>query len=131
MPVHSASVLLQLETGSISGGNRCLQPAMGTAEGLCKPSMVPDLQGSHKSEEPPGSDNSHTSSMEGPTLVPCSAGNAIRLPSTATLLTKSIPAGVRHETNGPITSTGRVGYLQEKLGRNNFLELAKELLLSS
>ena len=33
-PVHSASMLLQLETRSISRGNRCLQPAMGTAEGL-------------------------------------------------------------------------------------------------
>ena len=54
----------------------------------------------------PGSDNSHSSSMEGPTLVPCSAGNALRLSSTATPLTESIPADVRHETDEPTTSTG-------------------------
>ena len=73
---------------------------MGTTEGLCKPPMVLDFQGSHTSKEPPGSDNSHSSSMEGQTLVPCSARDAIQLPLTATLLTKSIPAGVRHETDG-------------------------------
>ena len=104
---------------------------MGTAERLCEPSMVSDLQGSHTSEEPPGSDNSHSSSMEGPTLVPCSAGDALRLPSTATPLTEFIPAGVRHDTDGPITSTGRMAYLREKFGRNNLSEPAKELLLSS
>ena len=70
-------------------------------------------------------------SMEGPTLVPCSAGDAIRLPSMTTSLTKSIPEGVRHETDGPTTSTGHMAYLQEKFGRNNLSEPAKELLLSS
>ena len=50
---------------------------MGTAEGLCKPSMVPDFQGSHSGEEQPGSYNSHSSGMEGPILVPCSAADAI------------------------------------------------------
>ena len=104
---------------------------MGTAQRLCKPSMVPDLQGSHTNEEPPGSDNSHSCSMEGPTLVPCSAGDAIQLPSTATPLTESIPAGVRHETDGPTTSTCHMAYLQEKFGCNNLSEPAKELLLSS
>ena len=69
---------------------------MGTAEELCEPSMVSGLQGCHTSEEPPGSHNSHSSSMEGPTLVLCSTGDAIRLPSTAIPLTESIPAGVRH-----------------------------------
>ena len=87
--------------------------------------MVPDLQGFHTSEEPLGSDNSHSSSMEGSTLVPCSAGNAIQLPSTATLFTESIPAGVRHETDGPITSTGCMAYLWEKFGCKNLSEPAK------
>ena len=131
MPVHSASTLLQLETGPIGGGNRCLQPAMGTAEGLCEPSMVPNFQGSHTSEEPPGSDNSHSSSMEGSTLVPCSAGDAIRLPSTVTPLTKPVPADVRHESDGPITVTSRMSYLRQKFGRNDLSESAKELLLAS
>ena len=57
--------------------------------------MVPDFHGSHKSEESLGSDYCHSSSMEGPTLVPCSAGDAIRLPSTVTLLIESIPTDVR------------------------------------
>ena len=39
--------------------------------------MVPDFHGAHKSEESLGSDYCHSSSMEGPTLVPCSAGDAI------------------------------------------------------
>ena len=86
---------------------------MGTAEGLCEAFMVSDFQSSHTSEEPPGSDNPHSSSMEGPTLVPSSARDATRLPSTATFLTKSIPAGVRHETDGPTTSTGHMAYLRE------------------
>ena len=72
--VHLASTLLQLETRSISRGNRCLQPAMRTAESSCELSLVPNLQGSHTSEEPSGSDNSHSSSMDGLTLVPYSAG---------------------------------------------------------
>ena len=104
---------------------------MGTAKGLCKPFMVPDFQGSHTSEEPPGSDNSHSSSMKGLTLVPCSTGDATQLPSTTTPFTKSIPAGVRHETDEPTTSTGCMAYLWEKFGCNNLSEPAKELLLSS
>ena len=130
-PVHSAPTLLQLKTGPIGRGNRCLQPAMEIAEGLCEPSMVPDFQGSHTSEEPPGSDNSHSFSMEGSTLVPCSAGDAIRLPSTVTPLTKPVPADVRHESDGPTTATGHMAYLQEKLGCNNLSESSKELLLAS
>ena len=123
--------LLQLETGSISRGNRCLQPVMGTAERLCESSMVPDLQGTTQVKKLPGSNNSHSSSMEGPTLVPCSAGNALLLPSTATPLTESITAGVRHETDGPTTSTGHMAYLQEKFECNNLSEPAKELLFLS
>ena len=46
-------------------------------EGLCEPSMVPDSQGSYTSEETSGSDNLHSSSIEGPTLVSCSAGDAV------------------------------------------------------
>ena len=108
MPIHSVSMLLQLETGSISRGNGYFQPAMGTDEGLCEPSMVPDVQGSHTSEESPGSDNFHSSSIDRPTLVLCSAGDAMQLPSTATPLTKFIPTDVRHKTDRPTTSTGRM-----------------------
>ena len=59
----------QSETRLIGRGSRCLQPPMGTAEVLCEPSMVPDFQGSYTSEEPPGSDNSHNFSVEGPTTA--------------------------------------------------------------
>ena len=101
---------------------------MGTAEGLCEPFMVPDFQGSHTSEEPPGSDSSST---KGSTLVPCSTGNTIQLPLTVTLLTEPVPADGRHESDGPTTATGRMAYLQEKFGCNNLSESAKELLLAS
>ena len=87
---------------------------MGTAEVLCEPSMVPDFQGSYTSEEPLGSDNSHSFSVEGPTTVPCSAGNAIQ---PVTLLTDPRPvlADVKHQSYGPATPTDHMAHLQEKL----------------
>ena len=57
--------------------------------------MVPDFRGSHTSEESLGSDYCDSSIMEEPTLVPCSAGDAIQLPSTVTLLIEPIPTDVR------------------------------------
>ena len=73
---------------------------MGTAEVLCEPSMVPDFQGSYTSEELPGSDNSHSFSVEGPNTVPCSAGDAI--PVT---LPRPDLADVKHESYGPANPT--------------------------
>ena len=86
---------------------------MGTAEVFCEPSLVPDFQGSYTSEEPPGSDNSRSFSVEGPTTVPCSAGDAIQ---PVTLLTDPRPdlADVKHESYGPANPTDHMAHLQEK-----------------
>ena len=118
-------------TGPTSGGNGCLQPAMGAVVGLCKPSLVPYCQGSLTSGEPSGPGNSCSTNVEGSTLVPSSAGNAIRLPLTTASITESVPVGVRHEPDGSSTSTGCMAYLWQTFGCNNFSEPAKDLLLAS
>ena len=93
--------------------------------------MVPDFQGSHTSEEPPGSDNSHSSNMEGPTLVPCSAEDAIydypqQLPCSPRLFQQMSDMNLM---NLLPQLTILYGPSLNKFGRNNFSEPAKELLL--
>ena len=131
-PVNPAPTVLQLEAGPASRSNRCLQPAVGSSEGLCEPTMVPDCQGSLTSEEPTGPVNPRSSSMERSTLVPSSAGNAIRLSPTTSSLTEPVPvAPVGQGSDGSSTPTGRMAYLRQKFGRSNLSESAKELLLAS
>ena len=131
-PVNPAPTVLQLEAGPASRSNRCLQPAVGSSEGLCEPTMVPDCQGSLTSEEPTGPVNPRSSSMERSTLVPSSAGNAIRLSPTTPSLTEPVPvAPVGQGSDGSSTPTGRMAYLRQKFGRSNLSESAKELLLAS
>ena len=84
---------------------------MGTDEGLCEPFMVPDTQSSYTSEEPSGSDNLYSSSMEGSTLVLCSFGDAVRLPLTTTLLTESVPVDIRPESDGHAITISCLAYL--------------------
>ena len=130
-PVHPTPSFLQLETRPISGGNRCLQSAVGSVKGLCKPSMVPDCQGPLTNKDPSGPGNTCSSSMEGPTMVPSTAGNVVRLPPTTTSLCEPVSVDVRHRTYGHSASTSRMAYLRQKFGRNNLSESAKELLLAS
>ena len=60
--------------------------------------------------------------------MPCSAGDAIRLPSTVTPLIKPVPADVRHESDGPTTSIGCMAYLQESLDITTLQSQLKILL---
>ena len=129
--VHPASTFFQLEAGPTGGGNRCLQPAMGTAEGLCKSPMVLDCQSPITSKEPSSPGNSCSSGLEGPTLVSSPAGNAIRLSTTDSSLTESAPVGIRHGSDGSSAPASRLAYLRQKFRHNNLSESAKELLLSS
>ena len=126
--VHSTPSFLQLETRPISGGNRCLQSAVGSVKGLRKPSMVPDCQGPLTNKDPSGAGNTCSSSLEGPTMVSSTAGNVV---STTNLLSEPVSVDVRHRTYGHSASTSRMAYLWQKFRRKNLSESAKELLLAS
>ena len=88
--VHSASVVFQLETTTNGRGNRCLQSTVGKSKRLCESSMVSDRQGSVTSEEPTSLSDPAGSSLEGPTMVPSLAGDAVQLSSAASSVTESI-----------------------------------------
>ena len=130
-PVHPTPTVFQLEARSSGGGNRCLQPAVGTVQRVCKPSMVSDREGSQSSKKSTSSGGPGGPSMEGPTVVPSAAGVVTQLPTTASSVPGSVPVDIQQGSDGSSTSTGRVAYLRQKFGCRNLSESAKELLLTS
>ena len=92
--------------------------------------MVSGRQGSLTSEEPTSSGDPCGSSLEGPTVVPSSTGDAVQLPSTTSTFTEPM-AGAQHGPDELSTPTSRVAYLRQKFGCGNLSESAKELLLTS
>ena len=124
--VHPTPTFLQLETRFISRGSRCLQSTMVSVKRLCKPSLVPNRQGLLTNKEPSGPRNICSSTMEGPTMVPSTAGNAVRLPPTTTSLTEPVSMKRQHRTYGYSTSSSHMAYIQQKFGRNSLSESAKK-----
>ena len=129
--VESAPTLLQLEAGPISRSNRCLQPALGSSEGICKSPVVLSRQSSLPGEEPASSNNSCGSGVEGTAMVSSSVANAIRLPEAASTQPRGVSRVTSQGSDGVPASTGRVAYLRQRFGSANLSEKAKELLLAS
>ena len=129
--VDSASTVFQLEARPNGRGNRCLQSTMGEPKRLCESSMVSDRQGSVTSEEPTSSSDPGGFSLEGPTMVPSLAGDAVQLSPAASLVTEPITVRAQHGPDGVFTPNTRVACLQRKFGCGNLSESAKELILSS
>ena len=90
--------------------------------------MVSDRQGSVTSEEPTSLSDPGGSSLEGPTMVPSLAGDAVQLSSAASSVTEP---RAQHGPDGVFTPTSRVACLRHKFGCGNLTESAKELILSS
>ena len=93
--IQSTSALLQLETRSFGGSNRCIQPTVATIQRVCKPSMVSDRQSSLSNEGPTGSGDPGSPSMEGPTLVSSPTGNALQLSSAASSTAQPVSADLQ------------------------------------
>ena len=130
-PVHTTTSLLQLETRPNSRGDRCVHPAMGEVQRLCKPPMVPDRKSPVASAATTSPSNLSGSGMEGPALVSNSAGNAVRLSTTTSSHTEPVSADIQCESNGSPAPTGRLACLREKFRCRGLSEAAKELLLAS
>ena len=93
--------------------------------------MVSDRQGSVTSEEPTRSSDPGGFSLEGPTMVPNLAGDAVQLSLAASSVTKPIAVRVQHGPDGVFIPSSRVACLRHKFGCGNLSESAKELILSS
>ena len=93
--------------------------------------MVSDRQGSVTSEEPTSSSDPAGSSLEGPTMVPSLAGDAVQLSSAASSVTEPIAVRAQHGPDGVFTPTSHVACLQHKFECGNLSESAKELISSS
>ena len=129
--VYTTVSFLQLETGPTGRGNGCFQPGLGLHQGVCEPSMVPNRESPVTSEEPTSCVNPSGSCVEGPTLVPCPTGNAVRLSSAAPTLNEPLSVDSQCNQNGSDTPTSHMACLRQKFGSGDLSEAAKELLLKS
>ena len=130
-PIHPTISLLQLETRPIGRGNECIQPEMGNIQRLCEPSMVLSRQSSVSSAATASPGNTGGPSVEGPAVVSCSVGNAVRLSTATSSHIEPIPTDIRCQSDGSGTPASRMAYLRQKFGGGNLSEAAKELLLTS
>ena len=73
--------LLQLETSPRGSGSGRIHPGLEQPEGVCEPTMGTPEQSASPNEATGGGPDPDGLSLEGPDVVPCSAGNANGLPS--------------------------------------------------
>jgi len=130
---NSAAEIFQLETGSRSKSSGCLHPGLEqhTREGLCQPSMESGQQSTEQNETTTSHTGAGGSSMEKPTMVSHSTGDAGRLPSPPSSQGKSAHANTPNECASSTASTSRLAYLRQRYEDKNISEEGKDLLLAS
>ena len=126
---QSMPSLLQLAARSICRGNRCISPGLEKHEGVCQPTMEPDISCSDENTNAGSRCGSGGPSMEGSTMVCPPIINAGRL---ATLPTQAInQSSPRVRDNTPGTPIGRMEHLRERLSGQGLSGQATDLILKS
>ena len=98
------TMLLQLETGPNSRGDRCVCTQLEGVSWICEPTMVPIVDNSLKTMEARSASSADSHSLEDSTMVPTGSGDVDKFPATSAqdrrLLDLSIGVGVCH-ASGP------------------------------
>ena len=120
LPLH------QLAARSISRGYRCILPELGGNEGVCQPSLEPNISYISENTDSRSRPDSGGSSMEGTTMV-CSATVNVGGLATPAASTVSPHLGINPHT----TQTGRMEHLRERLHGQGLSGQATELIHQS
>ena len=123
---QSVPPLLQLAARSISRGHGCILPELGGNEGVCQPSLEPNISCISENTDSRSRPDSGGSNMEGTTMV-CSATVNVGGLATPAASTVSPHLGINPHT----TQTGRMEHLRERLHGQGLSGQATQLILQS
>ena len=125
---QTVPTLLQLATGSICRGRRCLPTRLVGSEGVCQSPVDPDTSGPESGTSPGGRHSLSNPPMEGSALVcspPINAGG---------LATPPASTGVADTSGGGIikpTTSGRMEHIREGFRSQGLSEQATNLIAES
>ena len=123
--------ILQLEVGPSIRGCGCISAGLEGSERICQSTLVSDRTCTQQDKSPGGSSDIGSPSVEGPSLVPSSSGDAERL-STAHP-SSGISASERGDPENPRnnSSVSRVACLWERYRDSQLSTEASDFMLAS
>ena len=133
IPSNQATTpLLQLEARPGSGGSGCLLTELGTSEGFCQPSMVPNTTVSEPDKTTRSSSSVDNTPLALSVLVPSSPRDAAGLSSSTSISSRPDIESIQsiHNATGN-SNTGRMAYLRQSFTSRGISTQASDLLLSS
>ena len=129
--LQPTSTVCELETRSGSDCLRCVQSELGTAEGVCKPSLEPNRQSPSPSEDSESRSGSSDSPVESTTMVSCTIEHASTDTNPLARCEGDIPTNTSLQQARHLSTTSRMEYLREKYKSQKISGEASKLLLAS